>query len=132
MAIETFEYPDYPCKKCGWVRHWEVRRCINQGGHETYLFVCSACGQRTQHFISKAEVEAAGLEPEDIEPSRPRHKCEVCGTDGAEIHHWAPWFLFGDEANRWPQSFLCPACHKRWHDIVTPNANGTLSGRTHR
>jgi hypothetical protein len=20
---------------------------------------------------------------------------------------------------------LCPACHKRWHDLVTPNVNGT-------
>jgi len=125
MAKKPFEWPDYPCKKCEFEKQWEVRRCVNQGGHETYLFVCGHCGERTTHFVSKSAVVAEGLKPDDIEPRRPRHKCEVCGADGAENHHWAPWFIFDSEANSWPQSFLCPSCHKRWHDLVTPNANGT-------
>lgn len=50
-----------------------------------------------------------------------QEKCEVCGTLGVEYHHWAPTHLFGDEADKWPCSYLCRACHKKWHDIVTPN-----------
>jgi hypothetical protein len=117
-------WPDYPCNSCGFVRSWEIRRCVNQGGHETFLFVCAACGTRTQHFVPKTAVKAAGLQPEDIDPTRARHTCEVCGSEGAESHHWAPWAIFGDEANRWPQSYLCPKCHTRWHELVTPQLAG--------
>jgi hypothetical protein len=113
-------WPDYPCSSCGFLRSWEVRRCVNQAGHETFVFVCSACSTRTQHFVSKRAVAAAGIEPENIEPTRPRHTCQVCGAEGAENHHWAPSFIFGEEAERWPQSFLCVSCHTRWHNLVTP------------
>ena len=125
MAQEPIEWPDYPCPKCGWYEAWEVAKCKNQGGSIQYLFVCN-CGHRTTHFISKKAVLAAGIEPREIPPRRPRQKCEVCNADGAENHHWAPFHIFGDEADRWPQSFLCPSCHKRWHDLVTPSANRVL------
>ena len=47
--------------------------------------------------------------------------CEVCGsTVNIEYHHWAPRFLFGDEADKWLTSRLCKECHDRWHQIVTP------------
>ena len=46
--------------------------------------------------------------------------CVVCGKIGAENHHWAPRYLFGDECDSWPQSDLCRGCHQRWHDLVTP------------
>ncbi len=49
--------------------------------------------------------------------------CERCGEKAAlQEHHWAPKHLFGeDEADRWPKSYLCEACHDRWHRVVTPN-----------
>ena len=118
---KVINWPEYPCKRCGTVDHWDVRRCINGGGHITYLFVCAACETRTTRFVSKEAVLASGLEVDDIEPTQPRERCAVCGAEGAENHHWAPWALFGSEANSWPRSYLCPRCHKRWHDIVTPD-----------
>lgn len=123
MVAKSFEWPDYPCPKCGW-KSWEVVKCKNQGGSIQYLYMCN-CGHRTMHYIPKKVVEAAGIEVREVEPRQPRPKCEVCGADGAENHHWAPFHIFGGECDKWPQSFLCPPCHKRWHDLVTPNANGT-------
>jgi hypothetical protein len=120
-------WPDYACSSCGFLRSWEVRRCVNQAGQETFVFVCSACGTRTRHFVPKRAVAAVGIEPEDIEPTGLRHTCEVCGAEGAESHHWAPSFIFGDEADRWPRSFLCVPCHVRWHSLVTPQM-GSNSG----
>lgn len=51
--------------------------------------------------------------------------CEACRAVGAlELHHWAPAHLFGNECDSWPVSMLCHACHKRWHEVVTPNMRG--------
>lgn len=50
--------------------------------------------------------------------TRTRPPCVVCGTHGTEEHHWAPRALFGDEAHIWPTSWLCPACHTRWHQTI--------------
>ena len=47
--------------------------------------------------------------------------CRVCNAVGAEMHHWAPKHIFGDEAERWPKDLLCRTCHARWHNMVTPN-----------
>ncbi len=47
--------------------------------------------------------------------------CAVCGTVGPrEVHHWAPRHLFGADADKWPTANLCGACHRQWHDLVTP------------
>ena len=75
----------------------------------------------TQLYEKKSVALAAGrlrvIQPRVVE----KPQCEVCGAKGAERHHWAPWALFGDEAERWPQSMLCVPCHLRWHQIVTPS-----------
>lgn len=44
--------------------------------------------------------------------------CARCGAIGTELHHWAPKELFED-AEEWPQDYLCPDCHGRWHKTVT-------------
>lgn len=122
----SIRWPSYACKRCGTKDHWKIRRCINLGGQTTHLFVCAHCGERTKDFINKAaaaEALAAGIEILEIPPAyqAKRPKCVVCGAEGAENHHWAPSALFGIEAGRWPQSYLCQPCHRRWHAIVTPN-----------
>lgn len=44
--------------------------------------------------------------------------CERCDAYGTvELHHWAPVSLF-DDAWDWPMSELCPACHRRWHQVT--------------
>jgi uncharacterized CHY-type Zn-finger protein len=41
--------------------------------------------------------------------------CQVCGTFGTELHHWAPAAIFGLESSAWPTTYLCIACHNEWH-----------------
>lgn len=118
MALEI-PYPDYACPECGWYEGWKIVKCRNQGGSWQHLYVCT-CGHRTTHFIPKKLILKLGIDAEEIEPRRSRHRCEVCGADGAENHHWAPFHIFSDEAEKWPKSYLCPTCHKKWHDMVTP------------
>lgn len=44
--------------------------------------------------------------------------CKRCGAMGTQLHHWAPKELFED-AEQWPQDYLCKKCHTRWHLVVT-------------
>ena len=117
---KPFEWPDYPCPKCELEQQWMVRSSKNSGGQDTCLFVCGHCGHRTQHFVGVKAVRKAGIIPEPIEATSPLPTCAVCGTAGAENHHWAPYALFGEESERWPKSYLCQPCHARWHQVVTP------------
>ncbi len=41
--------------------------------------------------------------------------CQVCGSFGTEVHHWAPAAVFGQEAALWPTAQLCRDCHSEWH-----------------
>ena len=110
------------CSRCGWHR-WELVKQKNRGGSWQYRYMCQGCEYLVPKYVKKADVIAAGLDPEEVPIAGARHKCEVCNNDGAQLHHWAPWALFGAEADKWPQSYLCPQCHTRWHQIVTPDIN---------
>jgi len=49
-------------------------------------------------------------------------RCARCGIREGELHHWAPKSVFED-ADDWPQDYLCVECHKEWH-IKTGVADG--------
>ncbi len=117
-------YPDYECPKCKQSKCWFIGFYTDAGGAPKYPFVCFNCGHRTQHFVKRKIVQNSGIEPKILDPKIPPYFCEVCNSEGAQNHHWAPWALFGNEANSWPQSYLCQTCHQKWHNIVTPNING--------
>ena len=52
--------------------------------------------------------------------------CERCGTTtGTELHHWAPVAIFND-AEQWPKSWLCPTCHRIWHNAIRAAAGVSL------
>lgn len=44
--------------------------------------------------------------------------CKRCGTRGTQLHHWAPKEFFED-AEQWPQDYLCKTCHELWHNTIT-------------
>jgi hypothetical protein len=50
--------------------------------------------------------------------------CQVadCMEIGAEWHHWAPRCLFGNDADNWPKSWLCPKHHAEWHRVTRTRA----------
>jgi hypothetical protein len=96
-----------------------VANTRNAAGHDVYFFMCS-CGYRSGKFISKEKIRREQIPYTRVAERYPLERCVVCGALGAEEHHWAPWAIFKDESERWPKSFLCPSCHRRWHDLVTP------------
>ena len=111
------------CCKCGHGPVKGVAKIIDTSGRERYPYICEKCGTRTTVFCPKNEV------PQAIKDSPPVFayelqlgECERCGAyTHVENHHWAPRYLFGDACDEWPTSQLCRACHKEWHDAVTPN-----------
>ncbi len=121
MARKPFEWPGYPCPECGFEKQWLVGKAKNSGGHNVCVFYCGHCSHRTTHFVACRSALEAGVEPDEIKTNWKLPSCEVCGKEGAENHHWAPYALFGGESERWPRSYLCQECHAKWHRIVTPN-----------
>jgi hypothetical protein len=114
------KFPESDCKYCG-CNSWKVGFYTDAGGNPKYPFVCVACGKRTQRFAKRKAVETSGIEVHRMHPMTLPYVCEVCDSEGAERHHWAPEHLFESDSEKWPTSYLCPPCHKKWHDIVTPN-----------
>lgn len=49
--------------------------------------------------------------------------CVVDGCDKTESewHHFAPYHLFGVDADKWPAGYLCKQHHQQWHRLVTPS-----------
>lgn len=73
-------------------------------------------------WLPHQPIKDFGIDIETIPINRDdrREVCAVCGQLGAQEHHWAPWHLFGDEADKWPKSYLCQKHHTEWHRTVTP------------
>lgn len=116
----------------------EARNIRDQVIHPYY---CADCGEVMTQYASKAAARAYGISSRqalkrvytvtekkvasgelNLADFDHNHPCEVCGSTGdTQVHHWAPFHLFGDESYDWPTGHLCQACHTRWHQLVTPN-----------
>lgn len=103
-----------PCRQQRW-GVWLL--VIRSNGVRIANLRCTACGWKmADKGAAKFDVDLP-LEQDNHDPA----PCERCGsTTGTELHHWAPRHLF-DDADAWPMSYLCPACHREWHQIVTPH-----------
>jgi hypothetical protein len=130
--------PHQPCTRCGNVSCAaptpgslpELGVLITSNGTRQVRNWCPACG----HYIT---VKSKGHNIDDLPviqdnragccdgggcPTCVDTECDHCGSRRhLQIHHWAPYALFGAEANEWPTSWLCQPCHSRWHSTVTPN-----------
>ena len=127
------------CKKCG-SDQMKIGITNTQSGSTIYPMYCVDCGNVSTQYVKKqfAIAYANSNGPlEYVQTSTARWmnenqkqiKCEVCDANEGELHHWAPQYLFED-AEQWPKSYLCRSCHKRWHDLVTPDmsqSNGRQS-----
>ena len=102
-----------------------------QSGSTIYPVYCNQCGDVSNKYIKKhvaLEYAITNGPLEYVETNTAKWmkekqrqiKCEVCDINEGELHHWAPQYLFQD-ADSWPKSYLCRACHRKWHDLVTPN-----------
>jgi hypothetical protein len=101
------------------------RRQMTSGGFH-YCWQCSSC--RRMHVANgrtwiSASIVSQFLTPEQIDAlpiisADEPVNCVKCGSLGAELHHWAPRAIFGNEADQWPTDYLCLPCHRLWHDTI--------------
>ena len=118
------------CKTCG---SDQIKIGITnlRSGATVHPFYCKSCGDVFARYVSKKIAHEYALKNGPLEYVKTRTaqymeneqiqiKCEVCNANEAEKHHWAPFHLFGMDCEKWPTSYLCRACHRKWHDLVTP------------
>lgn len=117
-----------PCTNCG-SESWTIRRLIDSAGRERFPYVCEVCGARTQVFEKRCVATAlVDVDAHDSLTSgvvSDRERCPVCGkVEILQEHHWAPFCVFGNDADRWPKTKLCQSCHSAWHQKMTPAHHG--------
>jgi hypothetical protein len=103
-------------KKCCDPPLWGIAKLL-VAGHVRFPWYCRQCGKLTNVYEPKHDHIIYTM----VVDNAPETQCEMCGKYGAELHHWAPRHLFGDQANKWPTSYLCQSCHSIWHQAVTPD-----------
>jgi hypothetical protein len=93
---------------------------------------CTDCGKILTGAKKATKLLALTLpvirDNREVYGETPAVACDHCNNLGPiETHHWAPRALF-DDAYDWPTSDLCPACHRLWHRVVTPNLSRRQAG----
>ena len=114
------------CSQCGVYGKFNLAKRLNVSGTFMYFHRCESCQPRgptiqpKEMWLSKQWVREHLVDPKtvpDVEGEQPIPTCAVCGCPGAEYHHWAPQAIFED-ADKWPVSYLCRTCHRKWHDTM--------------
>lgn len=120
-----------PCSNCKINTRYILQRQLFANGSEHFLWVCSRCNRRNPAGVGVSFYLDAALVRKHITPAQIEHlplimpdfniRCVRCGNRTAELHHWAPKGIFGnDETEQWPKDYLCKDCHDQWHRLVTP------------
>ena len=97
--------------------HIEITKTVMSSGR--FHITATSNGQYIKN-ISKNNIPLEILEGLSVgsDYSLNNPPCARCKRLGTELHHWAPKELFED-AEQWPQSYLCPDCHSLWHSTIT-------------
>lgn len=109
------------CHQCG--TKAQLFRRIFRNGKTHVTLRCSRCLANCDPLERPFVPIPPGVTVETLpilyDARTPEYSCERCGAIGAELHHWAPKVVFGEnEAEDWPQSWLCPACHEEWANKI--------------
>jgi hypothetical protein len=112
------------CKHCGG-RNLTPYRQINGNGATVIILRCDNCGRNpdaAQPFQRKSDYPNFDTFPILQNYIINKEPCAVLGCENTdtEYHHFAPRYLFGADAERYPREYLCRMHHKEWHDKVTP------------
>lgn len=130
------EEPYEPAGECAHLSGSELGLLITRSGSTQIRRFCRDCERPETFSIPRKALEMDGVDVGAL-PVMLDHRedkwanppCERCGSHlGTEYHHWAPKHLFGAvEHHYWPGSYLCRACHDRWHNVVTPKMSRKAS-----
>lgn len=114
------------CQQCKVNRQGVLHQHLGQNGAIHYTWRCPVC-QRIGCFgpplfipnekiilhLSEEQIAALPVIMPDAV-----NRCVRCGKREAELHHWAPKEIFGDDAESWPKDHLCVECHMLWHSTI--------------
>ena len=122
------------CHRCKRLDTVRLRRQIKADGDYQLAWWCEDCAAWAEvpthwlpHAPIKAKLATQGATFEDIPVVRDysdSQPCALCGAPG-QWHHWAPQAYAGAFGKLYPRwsvfgTALCPAHHREWHEIVTP------------
>lgn len=109
---------EHLCFQCDmWMKFDIIVGFIAANGTKIIRQACSVCEHTSSVSLPVKDVNFDEIR---IVHDGRIHKCERCGTIGAELHHWAPSYKFEDSYS-WPSSYLCCKCHREWHTTMDPN-----------
>ena len=124
--LDAIPADDAPRPSCGAApcggRLWRDRTATGVKVR-SWCFKCQRSPTPRQPFVSVRSLAPGVVDSLPQWPGEGSNDgpCAACGAVGPrEVHHWAPRHLFGADADKWPTADLCGACHRRWHDLVTP------------
>lgn len=116
-----------PCSNCKTVMPLQLHVQLMHSGAHHFMWICSGCGRHpggVPLYVASEKVMAklSVNQMESLPVLMPGlyNRCAVCGVREAELHHWAPTGIFGEESGKWPQDYLCKKHHDQWHKMVTP------------
>ena len=113
------------CKKCNSLSFVRLVRDITSNGISQIYWQCQVHHggiHSPRKNIKHEKVKSLEIVIENLPVINNNSEffvCKKCGAIGAANHHWSPKHLFED-AEDWPQDYLCNECHDKWHNIVTP------------
>ena len=134
LGLLPMRHHDHRCKKCNIMCEGDVvQRLCNRNVSHWYI-MCTHCEGRTT-FIAGNAIKYLDIDDHRVQDDRCSHcagqgcpNCEVnpCQYQGCttphhlvERHHFAPKARFGyEEADRWPQGYLCKQHHDVWHEVM--------------
>jgi hypothetical protein len=108
------------CLNCGSQNLERVRKITTSGKSQVYD-LCLDCGRNAVKpgFCISHKLVGDLSQYRIIEDySAAAEPCARCGSEtGTEWHHFGMKHIFED-AESWPGAYLCPNCHREWHNRI--------------
>lgn len=127
ILMTKFTVREGTCKHCNTTQSALLHLKVMQSGAESFVWVCVGCDRlapfggdlwiaadKVYERLTRNQIQSLPLLMD-----RPTSRCAKCNSRGVENHHWAPKAIFGDDAENWPQDYLCKPCHDLWHSKMS-------------
>ncbi|MDK9708828.1 MAG: hypothetical protein OEL83_17435 [Desulforhopalus sp.] len=120
MMNKLEDFKSIKCPYCNADSNWKIVKIIDSAERPRYPYACVSCNALTQYYekAKNVPIEIVNSDP-ILQMDINLDVCERCRElTHVEVHHWGPKKFFAD-AEDWPKSMLCRACHAEWHREVT-------------
>jgi len=112
------------CPSCGEIVDVRLVRKVGQNGTSFPYWQCQNGHNirwQGKDWLPRSYIDKLALTYDDlpVETDYRSIPCAVCGELGTELHHTAPRAIFGEDAEYYPQVYLCKSHHDYWHATIT-------------